>query len=209
MAEPRPGAAPPRVPFVISVGVTGHRAEVLGESNLTVLGQRIRDALRLIAEASQALFERERACFAADRPLFRFVSPIADGADQVAAEAALELGWELQVITPFAREAYRSSLANHGARERFDSLLERAACVLELPGESGSRARRLCHGRPGDGGPLRHADGDLGRPPPARPRRHRRSGPAGHDSRHRGAPHPARRRGARRGYCGARSIRRC
>ena len=135
MAEPRPGAAPPRVPFVISVGVTGHRAEVLGESNLTVLGQRIRDALRLIAEASQALFERERACFAADRPLFRFVSPIADGADQVAAEAALELGWELQVITPFAREAYRSSLANHGARERFDSLLERAACVLELPGE--------------------------------------------------------------------------
>jgi hypothetical protein len=40
----------------------------------------------------------------------------------------------LQVVLPFERSEYRSSLANHGARERFDSLLERASCILELPG---------------------------------------------------------------------------
>ena len=135
MAEPSLAAAPPRVPFVISVGVTGHRAEVLGESNLTVLGQRVRERSSAHRRGEPGAIRAQRACFAAEPPMFRFVSPIADGADQVAAEAALELGWELQVIMPFAREAYRASLANHGARERFDTLLERAACVLELPGE--------------------------------------------------------------------------
>jgi hypothetical protein len=63
------------------------------------------------------------------------VSPIADGADQIAAELALELGWELQAVLPFAREQYRASLANDPARERFDTLLGRATCVLELPGD--------------------------------------------------------------------------
>jgi hypothetical protein len=64
----------------------------------------------------------------------RFVSPIADGADQIAAEVALDLGWELQAVLPFGRAEYRASLANSGARERFDKLLERATCTLELPG---------------------------------------------------------------------------
>ena len=64
------------------------------------------------------------------------MSPIADGADQIAAEVALKLGWELQVVLPFARAEYRASLANDGARERFDALIERASCVLELPGDS-------------------------------------------------------------------------
>ncbi|MES2135758.1 MAG: hypothetical protein V4502_01690 [Pseudomonadota bacterium] len=115
--------------------MTGHRAEVLPDRSLPALRERIRDILLLVAEAGNALYERERACFSDERPHLRFVSPIADGADQIAAEIALELGWELQVIVPFGRQIYRKSLANHGARERFDALLERAACVLELPGD--------------------------------------------------------------------------
>ena len=79
---------------------------------------------------------KEQDCFAPVPLRLRFVSPIADGADQIAAEIALELGWELQAILPFGRSEYRASLANHGARERFDELMERATCVLELPGHS-------------------------------------------------------------------------
>jgi len=120
---------------VLSVGVTGHRAEVLPDRGLPVLRERIRDILLLIAEAGNALYERERACFSDEKPHLRFVSPVADGADQIAAEVALELGWELQAILPFERAAYRASLANHGARERFDALLDRAHCLLELPGD--------------------------------------------------------------------------
>ncbi|MGN6058246.1 MAG: hypothetical protein ACTHOI_06645 [Sphingomicrobium sp.] len=131
---------PPRLPFVLSVGVTGHRAESLPPEAIEPLRDRIRDVLLLIADAGQALLLREQECYAHLPPRLRFVSPIADGADQIAAEVALELGWELQVVLPFNRGEYRASLANHGARERFDALLERAGCVLELPGHGETQA---------------------------------------------------------------------
>jgi len=130
-----PPTGPPRVPFVLSVGVTGHRADVLSPDSLAPLRERIRDILVLVAEAGKDLLKREKDCFTSEAPIKRFVSPIADGADQVAAEVALELGWELQVVVPFEREAYRASLANDGAKERFDALLTRATCLLELPGD--------------------------------------------------------------------------
>ncbi|HEX5259357.1 MAG TPA: hypothetical protein VFW35_11345 [Sphingomicrobium sp.] len=135
--EPELGRAtgPPPVPFVLSVGVTGHRAEVLEAGDVERLRERVRETLLLIEKAGRALLDRERDCFAPGPPRLRFVSPIADGTDQIAAELAVELGWELQAILPFARERYRESLANHGARSRFDALLQRANCSLELPGD--------------------------------------------------------------------------
>ena len=99
------------------------------------LRARVRQALELIAEAGEAVHAGDSLWFAAGPPRLRFVSPIADGADQIAAELALELGWQLQAIVPFARDQYRESLANHGARERFDALLNRSNCLLELPGD--------------------------------------------------------------------------
>jgi hypothetical protein len=116
--------------------VTGHRADVLPADSVESLRDRVRQVLTLIEEAGTALGKGRKNCFAQCRPAKRFVSPIADGADQIAAEVALELGWELQAILPFDRKRYRASLANHGARERFDLLLKRATCVLELPGDS-------------------------------------------------------------------------
>jgi hypothetical protein len=120
--------------------VTGHRAESLPAEAIEPLRQRIRDVLLLIADAGQALLNKEQACFANLPPRLRFVSPIADGADQIAAEAALELGWELQVVLPFNRAEYRETLANQAARQRFDALLGRANCILELPGHGETQA---------------------------------------------------------------------
>jgi hypothetical protein len=128
-------SGPPPFPFVLAVGVTGHRADMLPEGSLPVLRERIRDVLQRIEESGRALFETERDCFAAFPPKLRFVSPVADGADQIAAEVALELGWDLQAILPFERSVYRGSLANEAARERFDALIERTDCLLELPGD--------------------------------------------------------------------------
>ena len=120
---------------MLAVGVTGHRAEVLAEGDVDRLRERVRETLVLIEESGRALLERERDCFVPGPPRLRFVSPIADGADQIAATLALELGWELQAIIPFSREQYRASLANDDARDRFDALLARSACLLELPGD--------------------------------------------------------------------------
>jgi hypothetical protein len=134
VAQTTAPAGPPRLPFVLSVGVTGHRTDVLAPGDLPELHERIRDTLTLIEEAGHDLLERERHCFAPGAPGRRFVTPIAEGADQIAAEIALELGWDLEAILPFNRNAYRASLADDGARARFDALLERSCCVLELPG---------------------------------------------------------------------------
>jgi hypothetical protein len=128
-------SAPPPVSLVLSVGVTGHRADMIPAGTEETLRNRIVEALALIASAGAELLDNERECFAVGPGKLRFISPIADGADQIAAEVALELGWELQLVLPFERSAYRASLANHGARERFDALVERAACLLELPGD--------------------------------------------------------------------------
>src|SRR5438270_449951 len=134
-AEPFGRDSPPKVPFVLSVGVTGHRADVLAPASIEPLRDRIRATLTLIAAAGAELLENERDCFAPGSFQRRFLSPIADGADQIAAEVALELGWELEVILPFKRSVYRASLANDAARKRFDALVARAAGLLELPGD--------------------------------------------------------------------------
>ena len=130
-------AGPPRLPFVLSVGVTGHRAEALPADGLAALRERIGAILTLVGDGARSLFDSETGCFTAEPARLRFVTPIADGADQIAAEVALDLGWELEAVLPFARDYYRSTLANDEARTRFDGLLERAERVLELPGEQG------------------------------------------------------------------------
>ena len=131
---PAPGTAPPQLPFVLSVGVTGHRIETLPAGSAETLRSRIRDVLALAADAGMALYREEQDCFAPVPPRLRFVSAIADGADQIAAEVALELGWELQTVLPFERAEYRATLSTDEARDRFDALLARSFCVLELPG---------------------------------------------------------------------------
>jgi hypothetical protein len=107
----------------------------LPQGSLPIIAERIRDVLRQMDECGRALLAGDGDCFADVAPRRRFVSPIADGADQIAAEVALELGWELQAVLPFARDAYRASLASDEARTKFDRLLARATCRLELPGD--------------------------------------------------------------------------
>jgi hypothetical protein len=122
---------------VFSVGITGHRADALPADRLGSLHAQLRDILSLVERTAFALLERGRDCFASNPPRLRMVTPIADGADQIAAQVALDLGWEVEAVLPFGREYYRSTLASDEARERFDALLGRAARVLELPGEQG------------------------------------------------------------------------
>ena len=105
-------SGPPPVPFVLAVGITGHRADVLPAGSVPILQSRIRDVLERIEQSGRDLLLAEQDCFGPTPAVMRFVSPIADGADQIAAEIALDLGWELQAIVPFERSVYRDTLAN-------------------------------------------------------------------------------------------------
>ena len=129
-------AGPPRLPFVLGVGITGHRQDALPPDALPRIREQLFSVLTRVTETANELLATEGSAFARDSTRFYMVSPLADGADQVAAEIGLDLGFRLHAILPFDRAAYRASLVDQAAKQRFDSLLEKAECVLELPGQS-------------------------------------------------------------------------
>ena len=88
----------------------------------------------MLTRGAEAVRAGASDCFATDRSSFVLVSAMADGADQIAAEAALELGFSLQAVLPFARDEYRRDFERADAATRFDALLGKAQRVLELPG---------------------------------------------------------------------------
>ena len=127
-------SGPPRLPFVLSIGVTGHRSDALTETD-GELGGRVRATLEMILDAALRVRATCPDAFIDKPSRLQFVSPLADGADQVAAQVALDLGYDLFAVLPFTREDYRGDIVGEDARRRFDDLLARAACVLELPGD--------------------------------------------------------------------------
>jgi hypothetical protein len=124
------------VPFVLAVGVTGHRKEALPPDALLTLHDRLMTVLQALKDQAASVYSANRQFFSGDDPKLIFVSPLADGADQIAAEIALRLGYELHAMLPFDRDRYRTDMSNEDGRLRFDALLSRATSILELPGES-------------------------------------------------------------------------
>lgn len=126
---------PPALPFGFAVGITGHRKDALAPGSLLGIEERLRTALQSLASAAAEVHAANAEFFSDAPPRLLFVSPLADGADQLGARIAIELGFELHAILPFAREEYRLDLDDPRARERLDDLIGRAASVLELPGD--------------------------------------------------------------------------
>ncbi|WP_419815844.1 hypothetical protein [Glacieibacterium sp.] len=132
MAAPRSGTGEtvPCVPFAFSVGVTGHRW--LGDHEPA-----LRTALTAVLGELRAAVNRVHAAdpgaFAPQAPVLRLVSPLAAGADQLAAEAALDLGYELHAVLPFGREIYAEDFTEAAVLDRFHALAARATRTLELP----------------------------------------------------------------------------
>ena len=128
-------AGPPRLPFALTVGVTGHRLEAIPAARRADVERRIGETLERLEGQARALLCREQELFSPEQPVFTLVSPLAEGADQMAAEAALARGWRLQAVLPFDREAYVSDFNDEDSRSRFHRLLAVADCTLELPGD--------------------------------------------------------------------------
>ena len=98
-----------------------------------MVGARIADAVRDITAAALDQYSASRGWFAPTPPQLLIVSPLADGADQIAAEAALGNGYALQAVLPFSREQTRAEVAEP-FRSEFDRLADAASCLIELPG---------------------------------------------------------------------------
>lgn len=118
------------VPLVFTIAVTGHRRI---DGDPAALRRRIVD---IFAECARKLDEKRAANpLDAVRPVTRrFVSGLAEGADQIATRAAqASEGWRCEAILPFAREAFLRTFSDPDAGEQaLDRLITPGMPVLEL-----------------------------------------------------------------------------
>lgn len=104
-----------------TVGVTGHRP-----NRLVIREERVRWRL---AQVLAALRTGTRA-----RVLSRVaISALAEGADRLFADAALELGYRLDALLPFASADYETTFGDATTTPDYRSLLARMTIVQALP----------------------------------------------------------------------------
>ncbi len=89
------------------------------------------EVLRDLADAAAEIAASNPTLFGASYTIPRFVSPLAEGADQLGATVALELGYRLHAILPLPPEDYRTDFDSAGLAG-FDALLGRADSVFQL-----------------------------------------------------------------------------
>jgi hypothetical protein len=127
---------PPRPDIAWRVGVTGKRA--LSDGAIAPLRAGVVRVLTLLRDE---VLRHARTAEAASAynigrpPSFRLLSPLAEGADRLVAEAALPLGYVLEAPLPFPQADYESDF--RASVPAFRALLGRAAHRLELDGARG------------------------------------------------------------------------
>jgi hypothetical protein len=127
---------PPRPDIAWRVGVTGKR--VLADTAIAPLNAAVTRVLTLLRDEVTRLAQTQEAasaCNTAGPPTFRVLSPLAEGADRLVAEAALALGYRLEAPLPFAQADYEADFP--AAVGTFRGLLGQAAHQLELDGGRG------------------------------------------------------------------------
>jgi hypothetical protein len=126
---------PPRPRLAISVGVIGHRPNRLPEAARDQVVADVGFVLDGLIDEAKRVIRDSAEFFSPTEPLFSVISALAEGADRIAAEAALERGWELDVVLPFSAEVYEVDFKEADSVSTFNSLLSRARSTLVLPGE--------------------------------------------------------------------------
>lgn len=119
---PRDNALP------LVVAVTGHRDLVPAE--VPGLRERVRDLLEDLAARYP------------DRRL-SVMSPLAEGADRLVAEVALDLGVGVTVPLPMRKTLYKQDFVERNSGKKFDLLCERADDVFELPLARGNTEEQI------------------------------------------------------------------
>jgi hypothetical protein len=120
---------PERPRLILRVGITGHRPDKLDDMDAEVLNQRLAQIFEQLKTIVEKVKEKSSKAFADHSPLFYLISPLADGADQIAADKAIEEGFELQCPIPFLTQDGKNPYGKH----------LQDAVVFEMDGSSENR----------------------------------------------------------------------
>lgn len=81
------------------------------------------------------LHQREASLFDPAQPKLRLHTPLASGADQLAARSARASAFEVRALLPFAPDDYRADFTEQAERADFEQELEAADQLFSLPGQ--------------------------------------------------------------------------
>ncbi len=109
----------------IRIAVSGHRPNQLSEDALPRLKAALTSAFDSIASAGSEI--------AGKATRFVLVSALAEGADRLAADAALARGWSLEAPLPFSMERYEQDFATPESVNEFQRLAKAADKVFPMP----------------------------------------------------------------------------
>lgn len=123
---------PPRPPFALVIGVTGHRSARMPQGVAAEVAARVDALMDVITEEALAIARTDAAMFADVPPRLSVVSALADGADQIVAEAARARGFALDAILPFERGEYGAGLEGEGSEQAMHRLAGEASCLFEV-----------------------------------------------------------------------------
>src|SRR3984957_3813641 len=125
-------SSPPRPPLVVQIGVTGHRPNRLSPDVAAALPAQCDQILKAIE--ALAFRAHDPLIHSPEPPLLRVLSPLAEGADRMVANAGLSLGAYLQCPLPFHEEEYCRDFASESSRDEFHALLAKASAVFQING---------------------------------------------------------------------------
>ncbi len=131
---------PPKPRLVLRFGISGHRT--LAEADTTRIQEALASLFGAAREELEKLSAKHRELFAGDGATLRLISPLAEGSDRIAAEAALARGFVLECPLPFARDLYEADFGSEASRKAFHGLLARASNVFELEETRGTDDNR-------------------------------------------------------------------
>ncbi len=159
-----PVVTPPRPRPALRIGVTGHWLNRLLEPgvDLDALRAQVRAVLSTVRSAVEQAASDYNQVYAGP-PQLRLISPLAEGADQLVASEALELGYALHVPLPCLPEIYTAAFQRLPAGEAedpcagFQRLIARAESVQVIDGAPAVRLNGAVYASVGRA-VLRHAD---------------------------------------------------
>lgn len=125
---------PPRPPFVLTLGVTGHRISRIAAHFHPHVHARIIAVVESLKTAAVGLASEGAQWFAPLPPDLRILSALADGADRWVAEAAVAAGFTLDAVLPFPPEVYAHDFEEGEERSTMQSLFGVAHRKIILPG---------------------------------------------------------------------------
>ncbi len=122
-------------PIVLNVGITGHRAGALTAPLVRSLRPTVFTVFRELREATLRLRESEAAFCSDSEASLRLHTPLASGADQMAAICARSSGYFVKALLPFEPHEYRGDFAPGEELDGFEAALAAADEIVALPGD--------------------------------------------------------------------------